>query len=173
MCEIPYKFKRKFYFHAFIYYVHEFVETPKERKRTKEVGKKIWKKKSKSKSPNHQIKIKMEIFVWFFPILGHLSFQKKNLSMNKQSLKLCNYATIFHKQFNKCKGFLPIHLLIYLHGTNPKGEKKMVVVWTSFSHWRPCGVLVIERRIGKPNPSRGGFKLTNPKTKKVPTFVKP
>jgi hypothetical protein len=29
----PYKFKRKFDFQPFIYYVHEFVETPKERRR--------------------------------------------------------------------------------------------------------------------------------------------
>lgn len=61
LLEIPYKFKRKFYFQAFIYYVHEFVETPK-RGGGGEGGQTILKKKIKIKI-TQITKIKMENFV--------------------------------------------------------------------------------------------------------------
>jgi hypothetical protein len=75
LLEIHYKFKRNFYFQAFfIYYVHEFVETPKERRRrANNFGKQKIKKNQKNpKSP----KSKWKFLVDFCPIFGHLSFQK-------------------------------------------------------------------------------------------------
>jgi len=55
LCEISYKFKRKIYFQGFIYYVHEFVETPKERRRRRRRRRRWGNNFEKKKSPNHQI----------------------------------------------------------------------------------------------------------------------
>jgi hypothetical protein len=78
LCEIPYKFKRKVNFHAFIYYVHEFVETPKERRGR--WGNNFGKKNQKTQ--NHQIKItkikiKMENLFHFFQFWVIYPFKKK------------------------------------------------------------------------------------------------
>jgi hypothetical protein len=78
LCEIPYKFKRKFYFQGFIYYVHEFVETPKERRRRRRWGNNFEKKKikiTKSKSPKSKSKCK--ILFHFFQFWVIYPFKKK------------------------------------------------------------------------------------------------
>ncbi len=69
------KFKRKFYFQAFIYYVHEFGETPKERRRRRRWGNNFEKKKIK----------KIQITGKFCLLFSN--FWSFILSKNKNSMK--------------------------------------------------------------------------------------
>lgn len=78
LCEISYKFKRKIYFQGFIYYVHEFVETPKERRRRRRWGNNFEKKKiTKSPNQNHQNQNKNGKFCFIFSNFGSFILSKK------------------------------------------------------------------------------------------------